>query len=230
YMENKNQKINRRNFLGDITKISLLGILPYSAISKRNLALKSPKIDNGNTIIAGPYLQSVQTDEVTIMWITAKDAYSWVEYGDNHSLDKKAFTIKDGLKQANNRINQITLKNLNPDTSYKYRILSTVILDFEAYNVDFGNTVKSDTYRFRTAAKSDDKIRWVVMNDIHDHPQTIPEMLHQFGSKGNKPDYDFVVFNGDSFSWVHDEKQIIEHLLTPCKNVFAKEIPFYLNR
>lgn len=224
-----NRTPDRRTFLSDISKLSLLGMLSTSAKSAPfAAALAKQAAKNG--LLAGPYLQCLTPNEVTIMWITNENAFSCVEYGGKVFIYKKAHHNEDGLIDANNRINAVTIRDLPPDTLCQYQIITTEILDFQPYEVKFGETVKSPVYKFKTPKVNEETVKWVVMNDIHDHPESVTQLLYQLGSKGNDKDYDFVVFNGDAFSFVESEQQIVDHLLTPCGNVFAHELPFYLNR
>ncbi len=64
-------------------------------------------------------LQNMGTDEVTIMWITHKNCFSWVEYGAGTYTSKREFGYNNGLIEANNRINKVSLTNLTPGTEHK---------------------------------------------------------------------------------------------------------------
>lgn len=61
-----------------------------------------------------------------------------------------------------------------------------------------------------------------MMNDIHDRPKSIAHLLEL--DKGNQRD--FVFFNGDVFDYQSDEKQIVNNMLQPCVDYFAKNTPF----
>lgn len=225
----KQENPSRRAFLTNLSKLSLLSALPAPLMGAR------PSGDGRSpaqkpVLATGPYLQFLMPTEVTIMWITESPSFSFVEYGDGSFIYKKAYQAEDGLIQANNRVKRVTIRRLKPDTSYQYQIVTSEIVDFQPYEVKFRATSKSDVFHFRTPADREDSVSWVIMNDIHDHPESISQLLYQLGSKGNTREYDFVVFNGDTFSFLESEQQIIDHLLSPCEDVFAREVPFYLNR
>lgn len=61
-----------------------------------------------------------------------------------------------------------------------------------------------------------------MLNDLHDRPKSIPILLDLDKGKTN----DFIFFNGDIFDYQVDEQQIINHMLQPCVNYFAKNTPF----
>ncbi|EON77729.1 putative purple acid phosphatase [Lunatimonas lonarensis] len=175
---------------------------------------------------AGPYLQNVLHDEATIMWITDRNCFSWVEYGDGNHLHRKFFEVHNGLIQGNNRINKIRLKGIKSGRFHKYRIVSTEIVRVSGSQFYFGETYTSPIYTFQTPELREDRFRMLVFNDHHERSQTIPEMLYRFGYHGNERDFDLVVFNGDVFDNTESEEQVIRQFLRPCVEVFAKEVPF----
>src|SRR5690606_26149957 len=95
---------SRRAFLAKFSKIGALSLLPSGAVQA--MTEENPDV---NHVVVGPYLQNISPSEATIMWITNKNSFSWVEYGDRNNLNKKYFAYHNGLIQANNRINKITL-------------------------------------------------------------------------------------------------------------------------
>jgi acid phosphatase type 7 len=219
---------DRRSFLEKMSRLGALSILPATSVAANDLQLGAPKEDNH--FVAGPYLQNVGTDEITVMWITHKNCFSWVEFGAGMYTSKREFGYSNGLIEANNRINKITLTNLRPGTEYKYRIVSTEVLGYKGSSVEFGETITSKMYGFRTPSATDEEFKMVVFNDIHDRPQIIPQLLYRHGYTGNVRDFDFVVFNGDCFDWVTEETQIVEHLIKPSVDIFASELPFILTQ
>src|SRR5680860_749565 len=114
-------KSSRRAFLENFSKIGALTLLPASAVS----AMPMKEAPEANSVVVGPYLQNILPTEATIMWITSKNSISWVEYGDRNHLNKKFFCYQNGLIQANNKINKITLSDIKSGQAHKYRIVST---------------------------------------------------------------------------------------------------------
>lgn len=214
---------DRRSFLEKMSQIGALSILPGASASAANEEEK-------NHFMAGPYLQNMGSDEVTIMWVTSKNCFSWVEYGEGNYAINKAFAYNNGLIEANNRIHKITLSNLKPGVGHKYKIVSTEITRFKGSKVEFGETITSAMLGFKTPAADEEEVKFVVFNDIHDRPQIIPQLLYRHGYTGNVRDYDFVVFNGDCFDWVTEEQQLIDHLIKPTTDIFSNELPFILTQ
>ncbi|WP_247235698.1 metallophosphoesterase [Telluribacter sp. SYSU D00476] len=219
---------NRRAFLEKIAAAGTLSLLP--AATALADGAPQPQADEKNHFVVGPYLQNIGTDEVTVMWITHKNCFSWVEYGAGTHTSKREFGYTNGLIEANNRINKVTLTGLKPGTDHKYRIVSTEVLGYKGSKVEFGETITSPMFSFKTPAPTDEEVKLVVLNDIHDRPQIIPQLLYRHGYTGNTRDYDMVVFNGDCFDWVTEEKQMVDHLIKPSVDVFATEVPFILTQ
>ncbi|WP_342083522.1 hypothetical protein [Dyadobacter sp. OTU695] len=68
---------DRRSFLEKMSQIGALSLLPLAAApaagSQAAHAAGVPPVANDkNHFVAGPYLQNMGSDEVTIMWITHK--------------------------------------------------------------------------------------------------------------------------------------------------------------
>src|SRR5215217_5846500 len=111
---------DRRSFLEKMSHIGALSLLPLSVSTAGDIL--SPVVEDANHFVAGPYLQNMGTDEVTVMWVTHKNCFSWVEYGAGTYTTQRAFAYVNGLVEANNRVNKITLPALKPGTEYKYKI------------------------------------------------------------------------------------------------------------
>ena len=221
---------DRRSFLEKMSQIGALSLLPLTASQAATETLAETAVDDKNHFVAGPYLQNLGTDEVTIMWITHKNCFSWVEYGAGTYTSMREFGYTNGLIEANNRINKVTIKNLKPGTDHKYKLVSTEITGYKGSRVEFGESISSPLYGFKTPAENEDEFKMVVFNDIHDRPQIIPQLLYRHAYTGNTRDYDFVVFNGDCFDWLTEETQMVDHLIKPCVDIFATEFPFILTQ
>ncbi|TZF86035.1 metallophosphoesterase family protein (plasmid) [Pedobacter sp. BS3] len=213
----KETSLQRRKFLGLVSKAGLLSVCRFPL--SRNTG--EPAEDE-HVFLTQPYLQNPCFDAMTIKWITNKPCYGWVEYGLDENLGQKAERIELGLVEANNRIHTIQLSNLKPGTTYHYKVLSKDFVKYDPYKIIYGKTIESKVYSFTTPAEHADSVSLLVLNDIHDRPASIPFLMNM---NGNDP-YDFVFFNGDMFNYQSDEQQIIDHMLTPCTDVFASVKPF----
>ncbi|MES2773117.1 MAG: metallophosphoesterase family protein [Bacteroidota bacterium] len=227
-MPEKELTMQRRNFLGNISKAGLLGAIaatPAAAMA-RQLEELAPKPAEGHIFLAKPYLQNPAPETMSVMWITNKLSYSWVEYGTGETLNLKAHETVNGLVSAYNRVNCVKLEALKPATRYSYRVMSKEITDFQPYKLTYGETISSEVFSFTTPDPKADTVSWLVMNDIHDRPESF---THLVKLNGTDP-YDYVFFNGDMFDYQNDEQQIIDHMLAPCIEGFASRVPFMFVR
>ncbi len=213
---------NRRGFL---TNLARLGAFSAISISPFN-GFAGPLKKRTSATLVGPYLQALSSTGMSIRWITSQPCYGWVEYGETESLGKKAHTVTDGLVNANTRVHEIHLTGLVPGKQYYYRIASKEILDFQPYKLIYGETTHSDVHTLQTVDPMASRINWLVLNDIHDRPASFGELLKQNGSDP----YEYVFLNGDMFDYQTGEQQLIDHLLTPCTELFATRKPFMFVR
>lgn len=222
----KEEKNSRRSFLtktiAGISGSVIATGLPLSALaSTQNVEVPDSKHD----FLTKPYLQAPTNDGITIMWLTNQLCLNWIEYGETEKLGTKAEQCTHGMMNTNSRINTVTLTNLKPNTNYFYKVVSKQIVDFRPYKITFGDTINSETYPFKTLNPKEKEVSWLVLNDIHDRPESFKELIEL---NQNKP-YDFVFLNGDMFDYQTDENQIINHLLNPC-SLFSTEKPFMFVR
>lgn len=214
----------RRRFLQNISKAGLFGAvaaLPGRTMAEEIAGMAAHPAE-GHIFLALPYLQAPGADSMSIRWITNKLCYSWVEFGTGDKLDQRAHETVNGLVSAYNRVNNVLLQGLKPATRYSYRVISKEIMDFQPYKLTYGETITSDVYNFTTPNPSAKEVSWLIMNDIHDRPHSIPHLMNMAG----KDPYDYVFFNGDLFDYQTDEQQIIDHMLKPCSESFATRTPF----
>jgi len=149
-------------------------------------------------VIAGPYLHAPTENSMTVGWVTKASAVSWVEYGENGKLDKKAYTIEKGLIGANQTVNKIKIEGLEPGKTYDYRIVSKKVKRQYPYDIKFGKTLYGEVFSFNTLSRDKNEISFLVINDIHENVNLLTKLVE---GEADKP-YDFVVFNGDAFNMV----------------------------
>lgn len=219
--------LDRRKFLGSFSKAAALSTLSFSPLSLLAKAPGSPSrpSEGAHVFLTQPYLQAVSATEMSIRWITQKPSYSWVEITEGGAT-RKVHGVTDGLVTAYNRIHEIVIPGLTPGKEYSYRVASKEITDFQPYKVTYGETLYSSEFSFTTANPLAGETSWLVLNDIHDRPASFAHLLKL---NGDDP-YDFVFLNGDMFDYQTDEKQVIDHLLTPCTENFATHKPLMFVR
>lgn len=218
----------RRKFVKDVVKVSALAsttLLTSQTLVANTELKKDEKTNEWHTFLTPPYLQNLTSNSVNILFVTNIKAYSWVEYGENET-SKIGHKTKDGFVVAYNRINNIRLENLKPNTTYNYKIRSKEITQFKPYELKYGAQISSDVFTFKTPKVNEEECNCVIFNDIHERAHSFSELL-QVNAK--RP-FDFVILNGDMFDYEEDEAQVIRNLLNPCANLFAKSKPYIMLR
>lgn len=204
--------------------VGIIGLLT----STRSFSQQSHDTTSTQEILkVGPYLQAPFNSGMTIRWVTNLPCYSWVMYGTSSSLlNQKAQTIKDGLIEANNRNNSIRLENLEPNTNYYYQIYSSVIQEFHPNKIVYGETYQSPIYTFSSVDPKKEEINFSVFNDVQGRPESFEYLLNYQGN----PKKDFYFLNGDMYTFLTDENQMLDGLFSPLSKLFASETPFILVR
>ena len=128
-------------------------ILLFAALTAA-LAARMARADDAPQIIAGPYLQSPSENSMTVMWLTNRNATSWVEYGETEALSAKAIRARDGLVDADTRIHRVALTNLKPGAKYFCGVFSKEVAKFDPYKITYGATVSAGPFSFTTFARA----------------------------------------------------------------------------
>jgi acid phosphatase type 7 len=227
--EQKPSSFNRRKFMINAAKVAGVGasgFIYFRGCKNEESDIAAPPVGK-HVFLTKPYLYATQSHRMSVRCITNLLSYCWVEYGDTKNLTQKAVSVSDGLIDAYNRIHEIFLEELKPGKQYYYRIASKQVKTFEQEDlIEYGETIYSEIYSFTTLHPDQKEVSWLVLNDIHDRPESFPLLMKM---NGNDP-YDFVFLNGDMFNFQIDEEQIIEHLLKPCTEIFATQKPMLFQR
>ncbi|MDE6085896.1 MAG: metallophosphoesterase [Muribaculaceae bacterium] len=186
-------------------------------------------------ILSGPYLQNVTDNEATIVWRTDSAALSWVEiapdgndsfYAESHP---RYYATSMG-RALIGKLHKITIKNLKPNTTYRYRIVSREVLTEEPYYVAYGETAATDVYRNNplefTTPGPNESLDFLVVNDMHADNGKLADLMGNF----KKGETDFVLFNGDMVSFMDNENQLFEGFIDKAVELFASETPFLMVR
>lgn len=182
----------------------------------------------------GPYLQNVGEEEVTVVWVTNKEALGWVEVAPD---DQSHFYAEERLQYfqtVNGRkvvgtLHKVTITGLQKGTKYRYRIYSREVLDNLSWDTKFGKIAASSPsklYSFQTLNKSKEETSFVMINDIHADTEKLESLIK--GTDINKQD--FVLFNGDMMSHLNSEQLMFDGFVNKSVELFASSIPFFFTR
>ena len=141
-MENQKPSFNRRKFLTNAAKVAGVGAAGYIYLRGCNTddkAVVVPPPIIQHEFLTQPYLHTLDNKQMYIRWITNRNCYSWVEYGETDVPDKKVHAVTDGLVNSNNRVHEIFLQNLIPGKTYHYRVASKEMRRWDEDVVVFGD-------------------------------------------------------------------------------------------
>lgn len=187
-------------------------------------------------IVHGPYIQALSQHEVTIIWITDKDAVSWVEIaGDGkehfYAREREKHVELIHGKRNTGTLHRVRVTGLSQGTSYRYRVVSKEIIVHEGYRVLYGSVVSTDVFKkaplkFTTLDSQKQSTSFRVVNDIHNKSQSLHDLLEDV----NPANTDFVVFNGDMISTVDSQRTIFNGFMDASVKLFASEVPIFYVR
>jgi predicted phosphodiesterase len=210
---------NQKRTLFILIVFSIL-LLPHDpAFSEEKLA-----------ITHGPYLLDPAENAITVVWFTNKKSVSWVEYSDDKSFGtfptwggypQIAKSSNNGLIDANTKQHSIRIKNLKKGTKYKYRIVSKEILQFNPYEVLYGDSVVGEIHEFETFDSEKESFSFGAVTDVHERSSELDTLLQN----AEVNTIDLMFYTGDILNWIGEEKRMFDGFLDISVKHFAKEKP-----
>lgn len=182
----------------------------------------------------GPYLQNVGENEATVVWVTSKNALSWVEIapddGSNFYAEERpqSFQTVNGRKKVGN-LHKVKIKGLNKGTKYRYRIYSREVLDNAGWDTKYGRIAASSpsrTFSLKTLDSSKSDTHFAMVNDIHADSKKLESLIKQV----DLSQLDFIMFNGDMMTHLNSEQAMFDGFVNKSVEMFASNIPFFFTR
>jgi calcineurin-like phosphoesterase family protein/purple acid phosphatase-like protein len=217
-----------RHSLQKINLIALFSLF-FVLLTANPLSEEQIKIEHG------PYLVEPGENTMTVMWFTNKNCVSWVEYcGDDNfgtfpiwgGYPEIAQNSHHGLIDANTKMHSIKITGLEAGKKYRYRIVSREILQFDPYEVLYGDTVVGEVFEFETLSQDKKQFSFGVIADVHERAKKLDTLLQSTSLDA----LDFIFFNGDALNWIGEEERIFSGLLDVSVDHFAKEKPLIFLR
>lgn len=184
----------------------------------------------GLSFLAAPSLQNLQTTEATIVWTSTgtTDVHGWVEYGTS-SADTQEFEVENGLITAYTNIYRVTLKNLQPGTTYKYKVICRNILAWPRNSeMAFGDKIESKVYTFTTPSGTETSAKFLVYSGVKSSTDFYTSILTK--NSLNVNDYNGVIFGGNCVNGANSVASINSDILVPMGTMLGGKIPFYMAR
>lgn len=194
---------------------------------------------------AGPYLQELTHDGVTVVFEHALPSLSWIEVREKGSTEaRNCFQTVDGQIQVRRQVLgensvapvqnfAIRVEGLKPDTRYEYRVRGRRVSSMNANGVTMG-VATSDNYTsgwnaFRTINPEQSEHHLFITSDMHNKPDTLAALLRQL-------DYstiDHFLYNGDMTDYVQtgqDSQDPYRGYIDTSVDLFAKNKAFEMVR
>ena len=196
----------------------LLSLLSAAAIS--------PAFAGGYCFDHGPYLQDLAEDRCAVVFTTSAKGFSWVELENGDEPPKRFYRTVDGNRMADNTFNSIFIAGLSPATEYRYRLVSKEITNFVTSFVEFGDSICSPWYSFRTFDPSVERFSFIGLSDIHEDTLKLRRLL----GIGDVDSCDMVFYIGDMQGHVTEDMNPWDCYLDTSVDIFASNKPFWFVR
>lgn len=211
-----------RKILQEIRPIILIGILTIFFPSQ--VAAQEKK---EFSISHGPYLQELTTNGVSFIFTTSFPSFSSIELQKDDDLQSDLYYHTEfGLRNTNTTFHSIRVEKLEPSTTYKYRIRTKEVQDFQPYKITFGDSITSQWYTFKTLDPKQKGGSLFITSDIHNDSKKLETLL-------NLCDYktcDVFLYAGDVMNYMENEETPYNAFIDISVKMFATAIPFELVR
>ena len=189
------------------------------------LQATSVKEEEQLILLAGPYLQQIEFPVYKVCCVFNQPCFAWLELVDDQgNVLQKIYEEYDGMRQANTDKFQFICKVDHHVVNY--RIAAKEIKQFDPYKIEYGKEWKGEIHSVETAAEDVVEHRVLILNDIHEQPDSYRELYEMSALKNPH----LVLINGDSFHYVTTQQDLVDKLLKPVTDVFATKVPFIMVR
>lgn len=183
--------------------------------------------DNDNFIVThGPWLQNPGTGGVTVIWTTNKPAIPGIVLTLPDGSTRFVRNSTDGIIDGGGTLHKVRVNDLQPGTTYNYKLHSVQVLKYQAYKIYFGDTLTGKSISFKTFPASAPATVFTVFNDVHGLSGKMASYLKHNDIKAQ----DFYFFNGDMMDWLQDAEELYNYFLDTAVYYFASSKPFFYVR
>lgn len=159
-----------------------------------------------------PVLQHPTASGMTVVWAVNGPATGWVEYGlAPQQLTCRATAPHLGLEPLAEHFISVRIEGLDPGQQVFYRVVSVPIHFSTLYRVAPGLAQCSNVYSFKTLDPQERRANFLVVSDTHEQA----EVLQLVGERLKTIAPDLLIWNGDIFSAIHSDQQLVDQVLRP---------------
>lgn len=218
-----NKGIDRRSFFGSIAAAGLGGAA-YMASDARAEDAPAEAKENAKFAASYPVLQNVSETSASIAWALNVPSTGWVEWGPTPDLGKVARNSEFGLNPYDENFLSARITGLAPNTTYYYRTATSAFTYKTAYDKTASLPQYSDVYSFKTCGPNADEATFYVMNDTHNHGETIKSHV----KRADEIKSDFILWNGDLCDFYMGPDYVKNFLANPTDTPYAAERPIVI--
>lgn len=194
---------------------------------------------------AGPYLQELTTDGVTVVFEHQTPSLSWIEVREKGSNDfEKYYETKNGRVKAYSKILAtkssalpvqnfaIRAEGLKPATTYEYRVRGYAATAMNSNGITvsqtMANTYSSTWKEFTTQDPEQSEHHIFITSDMHNRPDTLAALLRHLDYKT----CDHIIYNGDMTDHLHvaGRQEPYKGYINTSVTMFAQNKPFEMVR
>lgn len=195
---------------------------------------------------AGPYLQELSSDGVTVVFENSIPSFSWVEVRlkDGAPTGIPYYEDRDGQHQIYSEVQApkvaapvqnfaVRVDGLRSDVEYEYRVCTQQVISFKSYSCVRGETQTGDWHTFRTSSPDATEHHLVVVSDMHRRPEVLEQTLKALDYQSA----DRIIYAGDMMNnmqltanTVMPVEEPYASFLNKSVELFASEKPFYMLR
>ena len=185
-----------------------------------------PQLDDGPLITSAPMLQNYAETSIGIAFAVSAMANGFVIIGRSHDLSDGKIIKCGGYRttEISDRVIQVRITNLKPNTTYYYRIGADRIAYKGGYDMKvLGTETDKHIYKFKTAGK-ETRSHFCVINDTHVKWEPFGRAIEKIA----KLSPSCVIWNGDASNSEETIEAQQRIYLTPDirRRDYASEIPY----
>jgi predicted phosphodiesterase len=158
-----------------------------------------------------PVLSGPASESLTILQSVGRPATGYLEIQEADGPWRRVDDESAGLLPYVAHVLKFRLPPVRPGSTVRYRVTVTAIDFKNAYEIERGETARTEEYEFRALDPAAEETRFVVWNDTHENLETIRK-LH---ARTVELRPDFLLWNGDQTNDVYDEAKMAGQYLAP---------------
>lgn len=138
---------------------------------------------------AGPYLQELSSDGVTVVFENSIPSFSWVEVRLKGGAPTGIpyYEDRDGQHQIYSEVQApkvaapvqnfaVRVDGLRSDVEYEYRVCTQQVISFKSYSCVRDETQTGDWHTFSTPSPDATEHHLVVVSDMHRRPDVLEQI------------------------------------------------------